>query len=301
MKRALFLLALLASLIGGVYFLFQAIAAAAEDAFAVLLTPSAWVAVLVASVMFAASYIPSARLWRVLLRWRGVEVTPSSALRLLLRTTPAKYLPGNVAQPMGRAAGLALTGSPLSATVATLLEEAALSLAAAVLLGLAAGCLVSMSYPIHLASALPWALLASLVIAFVLLAGVATREGLRHRVNAFTPVNTPFRIVGMGAGYSVVMLIIGVSMWVAVLPMAGVGLSDWTLVLSAFLLAWTLGSLVPGAPAGLGVRDAALVWMLTPHFAESAVVIASIARLTTVLGDTLAFLAGLLMPDRRGA
>lgn len=295
MKRALLLLALVAALVGGAYFLAQAAEAAAEDAFAVLSMPSAWLAVVIGSLMFSLSYLPSAYIWRRLLLWRGIEVAPVQALALLLRTIPAKYLPGNVAQPMGRAAGLALAGAPLRSSVPTLIEEAALSLGAAFFLGLAAASVVSASYPDAMASALPWTLVALSLGAVAVLSSLAMDGGLQEWAVSISPVGRPVRILSITAGYAVVMLLIGSAMWISSFPVTGVNIADWALILSAFLIAWTVGSLVPGAPAGLGVRDAAMVWMLSPHFAESAVVIAAVARLTTVLGDGLAFLAGLLL------
>ena len=102
------------------------------------------------------------------------------------------------------------------------------------------------------------------------------------------------RIVAIGSAYAVVMMLVGTSIAVASHAIDSFSMSEAALVFFAFLLSWVLGSLVPGAPAGLGVRDGAMVWILTPYFAETAVVIAAVARLTTILGDAVAFLFGLL-------
>jgi uncharacterized membrane protein YbhN (UPF0104 family) len=72
-------------------------------------------------------------------------------------------------------------------------------------------------------------------------------------------------------------------------------LSFFTCV-SIFTLSWLAGFLIPGAPAGLGVREAVLVtflilWM-NPFSAAS---LALLIRLTTTLGDAAAFLLGLLI------
>ena len=57
-----------------------------------------------------------------------------------------------------------------------------------------------------------------------------------------------------------------------------------------FVLAWLVGFLAPGAPAGIGVREAALI-VLAGNIANSEVLIASVvlARSITVFGDLLFF------------
>lgn len=294
MRKVLLTVAFLAALIGGAYFLLHATAAAAANAFKLLSAPSAWFFVILASLMFACSYVPSAFIWRQLLFWRGVNVEASESLALLLRTTPAKYLPGNVAQPMGRAAGLALRGSPLPAAMGTLIEEAVLSIGVAVFFGLSVGGLVVGVLPVPLDASVPWLLLGALVVILAFVGLLAIESAPRLWLLRASPVMELSRITAVGSSYAIVMLLVGGSVAFASLAVSPLDLQSGALVFSAFLLSWALGSLVPGAPAGLGVRDGAMVWILTPYFAETAVVIAAVARITTILGDTVAFLVGLL-------
>ena len=59
--------------------------------------------------------------------------------------------------------------------------------------------------------------------------------------------------------------------------------------------AWTLGFLTPGAPAGLGVREAVLVALLTPSAGEPAALTAALAfRAATLGGDLLFYLSARL-------
>jgi uncharacterized membrane protein YbhN (UPF0104 family) len=63
-----------------------------------------------------------------------------------------------------------------------------------------------------------------------------------------------------------------------------------------FASAWTAGYLLPGAPGGLGVREAVSIALLTPILgAGTAVALSITMRLSTTLGDGLAFLVGLLL------
>lgn len=65
-------------------------------------------------------------------------------------------------------------------------------------------------------------------------------------------------------------------------------------------LAWLVGFAVPGAPAGAGMREAALA-LATGSFSPSAEVLTAILlfRAVTLIGDFLAFLAGLAISVRR--
>ena len=61
---------------------------------------------------------------------------------------------------------------------------------------------------------------------------------------------------------------------------------------SAYAVAWFLGFVTPGAPAGVGVREAAIVSMLSePVGPQNALVVAILFRMVTTVGDILFFLS----------
>jgi len=63
-----------------------------------------------------------------------------------------------------------------------------------------------------------------------------------------------------------------------------------------FCAAWIAGMLTPGAPAGLGVREAILVQGLAPLIGQTGAVITTILfRVLTVAADLLAFIAGVAL------
>ena len=64
------------------------------------------------------------------------------------------------------------------------------------------------------------------------------------------------------------------------------------LPIAACTLAWMLGFVTPGAPAGLGVREAVLLGLLGPVLGEPAALLLSLQlRLATLGGDLLLFVA----------
>lgn len=64
-------------------------------------------------------------------------------------------------------------------------------------------------------------------------------------------------------------------------------------ILGAFVIAWLVGLVVPGAPAGLGVREVVL-YALLGAFQPSPVILAAVVlgRIVTVAGDVVYFLIG---------
>lgn len=59
---------------------------------------------------------------------------------------------------------------------------------------------------------------------------------------------------------------------------------------AGFLVAWLIGFLAVPFPAGIGVREAVLVWLLSPALPTAAVVAASLAhRLITIAGEIILY------------
>jgi glycosyltransferase 2 family protein len=76
----------------------------------------------------------------------------------------------------------------------------------------------------------------------------------------------------------------------------------WQLIIGGYAFAWALGFVVPGAPAGLGVREAVLVGTLGGVFPENSVLISAVLfRVITTLGDSLFFLNATLVGVHPGA
>ena len=82
---------------------------------------------------------------------------------------------------------------------------------------------------------------------------------------------------------------------------------DWALIRSqaiggAFILAWVVGLITPGAPAGVGVRELVLITCLDGLIADEDVLSAVIlSRLVTVLGDVLFFSMARLLSNNPAA
>ena len=69
----------------------------------------------------------------------------------------------------------------------------------------------------------------------------------------------------------------------------------------AYVLAWLAGLVTPGAPAGLGVRELVLLFLLKGLVSEAELVLAVLlGRMVTVGGDVLIYIISMLMNSNNG-
>jgi uncharacterized membrane protein YbhN (UPF0104 family) len=70
----------------------------------------------------------------------------------------------------------------------------------------------------------------------------------------------------------------------------------------AFASSWILGFVAPGAPAGLGIREAILsAWLSGALPAEQVVLLVVVLRIATTLGDLFSLAWGSIAAGRRGS
>ncbi|MCP8464283.1 hypothetical protein NK553_10020 [Pseudomonas sp. ZM23] len=219
--------------------------------------------------------------WRLLARG-GINATLRWVLHAYGLSQLAKYLPGNVFHIAGRQALGMAAGWPARPLATAIFLEL-------VLLAVAGALFSALLLPVLLPSA-GW-------FAGALLWGLAVSIGIL----------AVRRLLGRQASQAIVSLLvfllvssaIFVVLTTFVSPASTILPSAWPVIAGAFVIAWLVGLVTPGAPAGVGVRELVLLVLLKPWVAEADLLLAVIlGRLVTVLGDLLFFLAALAM---RGA
>jgi uncharacterized membrane protein YbhN (UPF0104 family) len=257
-----------------------------------------------ATGLYLVMVLAGAAAWFLLLRSLGAEVSPVAVLTVHSLAQAGKYLPGNVGQYIGRAALARRHGIPLHQVALTLVFETTCLIVTAAACALFAETGTSSS-----PAADPWKiglLAAGAVAAPFLLVHILERwfpDLLRRRIGV-TRLPRP-SVAALGA--CLVLYALSFALWALSFELLARGLfgagSDlsWTRVVPAFALSWVAGFVTPGAPAGLGVREALLVGGTAPLYGPGTALSAALAlRLVTVLGDGLAFLAGWGLQARAG-
>lgn len=269
-------------------------------------------AVLASTACLAALYalaIPATALaWVWMLRSMKQPASLRRMLPILATTQFGKYLPGNVAQHIGRVALARRAGLGLPAVLFSVSWEMLLTLVACAHVSaltlfwtgpvLAHGNLAAYRVPLLLGITVAAA--AALLLAPPLVSRLARlRAGARGEPDAMPPRIglDPLTVLGCYAIYAINFFLIGGGLWLvsrAVLAEASPAPSLIFLT-GAFASSWILGFVTPGAPAGLGIRETVLAAWLAGSFPPAQAVVLIVAlRVATTTGDLAVFIAGSL-------
>lgn len=212
----------------------------------------------------------------------GAGLMPSVGTYLL--TQLGKYLPGNVAQYVGRHLLLRRRGLGHGVLLCCSLSEAGLLAVSAVLF---AAPLFDRIVPGMTAGWVVIATLVGLATACGLFASLRMRLAwLRSAVPELLPWNA---VVSFGL-YLSFFAIMGLTLLIVAGPEVRAAQGDGFLLAIA-ALSWLAGYFVIGAPAGLGVREAVFLWLFKGALPEEDILLLVAAfRVATFGGDVLAFL-----------
>lgn len=273
--------------------------------------PRSLLAIVAAALIYCCAIPLTALAWRGLLRDVGTERSWRELIAILGLTQIAKYVPGNVGQYVGRAALSIKRGIGVRPFTVTVLLEILLTIAAALCVGVCTGMLSGAGLTVVRSQGLQLLIVAGLVA--IAATGVLLFRQLVPRVlRRFAPQQAQLLEGNLLPGkYSIArafLLYCGTSLCVgvALIVLAGMLLPaakhEYWLLLASFALAWIVGFVTPGAPAGLGVREGLLLLMLGPVYgAASAGVVIIALRIATTLGDLLWCIAGLLLLSRHAS
>jgi len=288
-------------------FLFLRSAAKHWDAFQALSLDAAGVACVAASVVcYLGTHAASGASWRLALRVFNESIGYAHALRIVTLSQIGKYVPGNVGQHVGRVVLAQRAGIATGHAVVSLALESVLLLGGAALCSLAAFDLLfdaARGHALAIERNLSIAFGLGIVACVALLLVPWSRRRLVHLAHRWLVL---FSLRNFGLYARILLLqacsftLGAIALWLAVQAVSPVSLAMPASVLGVYAIAWLVGFLVPGAPAGLGIREALLVVGLSTLFGnDMAVLGTALFRLVTLMGDGLAFLAGLALSRLR--
>ena len=249
-----------------------------------------------AAVYLLSSFI-LALAWREVICWFSTtDPGFSRSLGIYGKTQISKYIPGNIFEPVNRYA----VGMQAGLATAALVNASLYEIIIRVIIG-GAFILISQGFSGgQTGGQFPYIVLV-LVGALAVGAGAfLVANWLKDRPRfAFLKLPetlTLRRALPVLAYYTLFFIAAGLSFYVIIrlaFPDAGLSLP---LVLSAFITSWLLGYIMPGAPAGAGVREVVLMAALAPHLGEAGSLLAALlGRMATVTGDLLFYLLALLL------
>lgn len=262
------------------------------------------VGVAIVSVCLALAAIALAgAVWQVLLKDQGVHRPLARIEAIYLVAQFGKYLPGNVGQFVGRAVLGKNEGIAMPVTVVTMIIEVFWGIGTA--LGISS--LSLFVFVGHRVAAFPpWLDGAGLALCFlaVLTApwiGMMLLKRLLPRLLARLLGGASMKPPGWRAALKVSALSLvsylcmGLALQIQAHYWFGTTTAPLLEVCGFFALAWLAGYVLPGAPAGIGVRESMMLLLFSPLFGEAAALALGVTlRMTTTLADALAFVIGSL-------
>jgi len=248
--------------------------------------------------------------WKVLLDDLGHKAEYRTLNAIMLTTQAGKYLPGNVGQHLGKVTLALAQGVPSMPLFISMAYELILLLLASSLVGILFGMVSGAGIEVldhgHGAGFL-WliaAILAALAATPLLLRFInwAVRKLIMRNDIAFAgiarkaTVRTVATVVAIdGSAY----LVSGLGFTLLAMALSPDRHPDYLYLTAAYAIAWTAGFVIPGAPAGVGVRESILLMLLSTRMdgADASLLVLT-QRIATSLGDVLCFAMGAFIMAR---
>lgn len=256
-------------------------------------TLTAWLLFL--AIIYGLSQVLISRGWHLLLAaYDEKQLSFLLVHKINARTQIAKYLPSNILHHAGRLTmGKAYGLNHISLVKASMDEMLLMALSAALLSGICA-----LYAPVVLADIAAKYLnavilsFAAFILARLVLHVIASSREQKKPLAQITG-----KIAFSGIHYLVFIsttAIINTAMANQILGFAN--FSQSLIFSGTFLLAWLIGFVTPGAPGGIGVREAILIMALGSTFTEANIVLAALcSRIISIIGDIIFF--GLSFPN----
>lgn len=236
---------------------------------------SLWLIVFALSVVYFCANFLLSLAWSNLLIGLNIQIDFKKANRIYSVTQLAKYVPGNIFQFAGRQVIMMKEGYPGY----LIAKSGMLELVLLVLAGVLCGTLVLPLFSIWIV--FPYNILLLILSVFFVFYVNGKLKLIYY--NRTLMCYFIFLIISSGIFVSVIQVTAGLH---------NPSLSFITYVMGGYIIAWLIGLVTPGSPAGIGIREVVLLFFLKSYYPESAIVLAIIiSRIITVFGDFLFYLS----------
>lgn len=256
---------------------------------------------LLASVMMLNLFLSSYS-WKIIVEFfENKKVAFLPIMDVYSKSNIAKYLPGNVFQFAGRnVLGKTLEISQFSITAATILEI--MFLFGTGLLIVVVFFINSLSRVIKLISEREiyrntfFAVLAiGIILAALVFILIKKKPMYIEITKRIISKEFIFIFIKLLVLYSLGFLIMGCVYYVVFKIILDTTLS-FGVVISAAIISWVVGFAVPGAPGGMGIREAVMLLLLGSFASRDMVALGAVVfRLISIIGDVLSFVVDLFI------
>ena len=246
------------------------------------------ITVFVCSIIYGLSEFFLSFAWRRLLIWFGdKDISKNLCNRIYGKSQIAKYIPGNIFHVLGRhilgsqvgIKHIVLAGATVYEILGLLSISILIGFGGMIIFGL--GNIYFSLYQIILI------FFTTLVITSLTIALVPYLMSLRGFILPYKGIGDSFlNISKVYLFYFIFFLIAGLLLVVIVNIFLDINFIITAKLVVIFSIAWIAGFIIPGAPGGIGVREAVIIFFITPIIGEAQSIAVAIAlRFITLLGD----------------
>jgi len=226
------------------------------------------------ALLYGADNLLLAQAWRQLLSYFDVQIESAPAIRIYGLSQLAKYVPGNIFHLAGRQALGMASGIPSGPLAKSMLWELGLIAFSGALFSLLVTPLLWRKLPVWLSIGMFGVLLFVVLILARRLLSASVRTALLEQV-----------------GFLFVSGVIFLAL-LKFISSADIPTSLFPAICGAYVIAWLIGFVTPGAPAGVGIRELVLLFLMKSMVLEADLLLAVVlGRAVTVLGDLSYFLS----------
>lgn len=243
--------------------------------------------------VYALAVLALSLAWWLMLRSEVATSNDWKLIRSYLIGQFAKYLPGNVFQYAARHSIGVAAGASHSRLIGAAFAEIYLLLCCGSAIAIAAASPVLANVASSLPTFPAWLGLLPLAAIFAVSSPRQAAPGLKWLPQL--PIRT---VIAASFSYMSFFLIFG-ALYLACLLWTAGAIPDAVAAMGSAAVAWIAGFVIPGPPAGAGVREAALTLGAGEQLSPSTVAASIILfRTLTLSGDFIAFLGGVAIGTR---
>ncbi len=234
----------------------------------------------------------------------GVRIPYKAAMPVYTKSNIYKYLPGNVFQYVGRnklAADMNI--SHVDVACATILDILFCvfwtGVVSVILLGSRiAELLEKYGRNILLVGICGVFFLAAVIIVIRLKFADKFRSYISRYAKAFEKENRPQLFSGIFYYFVHNCVSAGMYLICVMLIVPDASFREQLILTGAFMFAWIIGFVTPGAPGGIGIREGVMIFVSGDKFSDRIILFALVMRFSSVLADVTAFVIGNIFGKR---
>ena len=250
-----------------------------------------------AIVLYCTVVIIGGLIWHYMLVSIGEKKKFKIVMRIFLLSQIGKYIPGNIGQYVGRIALAKRQGLRISPVILTMIMEAGWTVCAGGIISLIALFTIKSEISVLIDKSLQdWKIVAAVVVslsipvfAVLVWQWIIRRVSPRFKTDNLRIPSIKVLMVVFSC-YALSFVLLGAAMNAIGFGLFHISGTNLLTLTGITTVAWLAGFLTPGAPAGLGVREAVIVALCDPLFGGGPAIGLSVGfRLVSLLGDGILF------------